>query len=166
MFNSIKYCIWLTFESTSLDSIISSLSEKYNTPIFQPHCTIIGRTSISLVRLKAALVGVIGDKKIQNIRVGDIGYSDDFYKSYYLEILENQLLIDIHNNLTIILNVKETTKYFPHISLMYSLLKESEKQNINIPIHKGDIIKTKSIQITECNENVEEWKPIFELMLK
>ena len=88
MQNEVKHCIWLTFGSTLLDSIINDLSEEYNTPIFQPHCTIIGRTSIPLVQLKSALISIIGDTVMQNIRVGDIGYRDDYFMSYYLEILE------------------------------------------------------------------------------
>lgn len=165
MKNNVKHCIWLTFESALLDSIIFELSEKYNTPIYQPHCTIIGRTTISLVQLKAALVSVVGGTKIQNIRVGDIGYRDDYFMSYYLEILDNQFVTDLHKNLTAILDLEERADYLPHISLMYSSMQYSEKHNIKIPINKGDVIKAKSLQITDCTENIENWKPVFELLL-
>lgn len=166
MQNPSKHCIWLIFESALLDSIIHDLSKKYSTPLFQPHCTIIGRTSAPLVQLKGAIAGIISDKEIHDIRIGEIGYRDDYYMSYYLEIQENQYLSSLHKNLITILDIEKETKYLPHISLMYSSIRESEKQNINIPIHKGDVVKTKALQITECNENVENWKPVFELLLK
>ena len=166
MQNAVKHCIWLTFDSALLESIIHDLSETYNTPIFQPHCTIIGRTNISLVQLKAAIIGVVNGEDIQNIRVGGVGYRDEFFMSYYLEIKEKQTLTKLHQNFAYILELEEDTDYFPHISLMYSSMKELEKQKINIPIQIGDVIKIKSIQITECNDNVENWKPVFELLLK
>lgn len=165
MQNTIKYCIWLTFESELLKSIIHELSKRYSAPVFQPHCTIIGRTEIPLIKLKSAVINVIDDHNIKEISLEGIGYRDEYWMSYFLTISEKHILTYLHNNLMKLLGLSEDLEYLPHISLLYCSLSESEKREIIIPINFGNRIKTRSIQITECGEKVENWKPVFELIL-
>jgi len=163
MQNSPKHCIWLTFESELLETIIADLSKKYRTSIFQPHCTIIGKTEIPVVQLKSAIVGVRDSINLKKVTVSNIEQREDYWMSYYLTFYEKQIVSDLRKRLVSTLEIKVTSDFYPHISLMYNLMEDSKKEDIKIPIGEGEVIKTRSIQITDCSSRVEEWKPIFEL---
>ena len=158
-----KYCIWLTLDSPELQDIIIELAERFNSPVFQAHCTIIGRTDIPIIKLKSAIVQKDYNLKLDSVHINSISYSENIWKSYYLELKEKHNLIELHEQFCNILSIEKDYEIQPHISLMYNLISEKVKQSISIPIKIGAFFKIHSIQITECGEEVERWKPIFEL---
>ena len=165
MQNPAKLCVWLTFDSRRLESIILRLSEQFAGPIFQPHCTIIGKTDVALVRLKSAVINTAEQLNIREVHIDKIGFSDEFWESYYLELAEDQVIIRLHNKLTEFLGIDQKSDYFPHISLMYNSINEIEKRKIKLPIEIGETINIRSLQITECGDRVENWKPVFEMKI-
>ncbi len=160
-----KYCVWLTYESDLLNSIIFDLSNNYNGPVFQAHSTLLGKSDIPLINLKSAIIGISAELTIKEVTVENIEYRDDYWMAYFITIHEKQILLEIHQKLLKELNINNNEIYYPHISLLYGSLSTEEKNKIETPIQKGDIIKIRSIQITECGDEVEKWKPVFELKI-
>lgn len=165
MQNPAKLCVWLTFESKKLESIILSLSEQFDGPVFQPHCTIIGKTDVAFPRLKSVVINAAEQLSTREVHIDKIGFSDKFWESYYLELAEDHAIIRLHNKLTAILGIDQKSDYFPHISLMYNSVNEIEKRKIELPVEIGETINIRSLQITECGDRVENWKPVFELKI-
>lgn len=159
------YCIWLTFDSSDLSEIIMKLALKYNSPVFQPHCTLVGKTDISLPRMKSAITNLISKCKPIEVHPEKIGYTDNLWRALYIELKEKQMLTKLHENICNLLSISYDQNYFPHISLMYKSVSLREKKRISGKIQLNTAYKIKSIQIVDCSGKVEEWNPIFELKI-
>jgi hypothetical protein len=157
-----SYCIWLTFNSRELENLIVELSNKFDSPIFQPHCTLLGKTSISPIKLKSAILSLT-KFDIKMITFSKVGYSQDYWRSYYLEIAEKKIVKKMHETIIDNLDLNVDINFFPHISLMYNSIDERIKKGLQLSIKKELEIPIRSVQIVECGKKVESWKPIFEL---
>ena len=159
------YCIWLTFDSPDLSEIIFKLAHKYNSPVFQPHCTLVGKTDKSLPRLKTAIINLLSHCKPDAIHPEKIGYSDNLWRALYIELREKQMLTNWHEYICDLLSINYDEDYLPHISLMYNTVSFIEKKKISGNIQLKSTYKIKSIQIVDCSREVDDWRTVFELKI-
>ena len=159
------HCIWLTFDSAVLSEIILKLARKYNGPIFQPHCTLIGKTDVSLPRLKSAIIDLDRNFDLRKVRTKKISFSDNYWRSFYIELDEKMVLTKWHGYICDLLSINRDKDYLPHISFMYNSISREEKKRISKNIRLKSAYKIQSIQIIDCSEKVDEWRAVFELKI-
>lgn len=159
------YCIWLTFNSPDLSEIIFKLAHKYNSPVFQPHCTLIGKTDVSLPILKSAIINLVSNHKPIDVCPVKIGYTDYLWRALYIELKEKQVLTKWHEHLCNSLSINYDKDFFPHISLMYNSVSVREKKKISGKLHLKSTYKNKSIQIIDCGDKIDDWRTVFELKI-
>ncbi len=159
------YCIWLTFDSSELSEIIRKLAQKYNSPVFQPHCTLIGKTDISLPRMKSSIINLISKYKPIKVHPIKINYTDNIWRSLYIELKEKQILTEWNKHICELLSINYDKDFIPHISLMYNSVSVKEKNKISSKIKLKPVYKIKSIQIVDCSGKVDEWNTVFELKI-
>ncbi len=159
------YCIWLTFNYSDLSEIIFRLAQKYNSPVFQPHCTLIGKTDAPLPIMKSALINLLSKHKLFEVHPAKICYSDYLYQALYIELKENQILTKWHKHICNLLTINRDIDYFPHISLMYNSVSLREKKIISGKIKLESVYKIQSIQIVDCGGTVDTWRTVFELKI-
>lgn len=159
------YCIWLTFDSSDLSKIIMKLALKYNSPVFQPHCTLVGKTDVSLPKLKSAIINLISKYKPIDVHPEKFGYTDNLWRTLYIELKEKQILIKWHEHICDLLSINYDKDYLPHISLMYNFVSLGEKKKISGKIQLKSVYKIQSIQIIDCGEKVDDWSTVFELKI-
>ena len=159
------YCIWLTFDSSILSEIIIKLAQKYDGPVFQPHCTLVGKTDVSLLRMKSAIINLMSNSKPTEVQPIKLDHTNNIWRALYIELGEKQILTKWHENICDLLSIKYSKDFLPHISLMYNTVSLKEKDRISSKIQLQSVYKICSIQIVDCNEKVDNWKPVFELQI-
>jgi len=159
------YCVWLTFDSADLSEIILNLARDYNGPIFQPHCTLIGKTDVSLPRLKLAIIDLNSNFDLSKVHPKEINYSENYWRSLYIELDEKIVLTKWHEYICHSFSIDNDKEYLPHISLMYNSISREEKKRIAKNIRLQSSYKIKSIQIIDCSEKVDDWRMVFELKI-
>lgn len=160
------YCIWLIFDSSDLSEIISKLARKYSGPVFQPHCTIIGKTDISLPSMKSAIINLMNNFEPIEVHPGKIGYTDNIWRTLYIELREKQMLAKWHEYICDLLSISYDKDYLPHISLMYNTVSEKEKIKIVETLQLKSVYEIHSIQIIDCGMKVDDWRKVFEFKIK
>jgi hypothetical protein len=98
--------------------------------------------------------------------VKNFKFTEDYFRSYFIEINEKQILTKWHKRICNLINIEYDTGFLPHISLMYCDIPKEIKKQIEVPIAKGKSFKIRSIQITACDGEVENWNPVFELNIQ
>ena len=156
------YCIWLTFDSTDLPEIILELAQKYNSSVFKPHCTLLGKTDVPLPRLKSAIIDLMNDYKPIEVHPKKIDYTDNIWRALYIELKDKQTLTKWHEHICNSLSINYDNDYLPHISLMYNSVQLREKKKISGKIKLESLYKIQSIQIVDCSGKVDHWNLIFE----
>jgi len=159
------YCVWLTFNSANLSEIILKLARKYNGPVFQPHCTLLGCTNISLSKIKSALINIDINCDLSEIHPEKISFENKLYRALYIELIEKQILTMRHKDICDLISTKYDENYLPHISLMYNTISFREKKNLSDKIKLKSVYIPYSIQIIDCGDNINEWKSVFELKI-
>ena len=159
------YCIWLTFDSSILLEIIIKLAQKYDGPVFQPHCTLVGKTDVSLLRIKSAIINLMSNYTPIEVHPAKIDYAENIWRALYIELEEKQILTKWHEHVCDLLSINYSKDFFPHISLMYNAVSQREKERISRKVQLQSVYKICSIQIVDCNEKVDDWKPVFELLI-
>ena len=159
------YCIWLTFDSTDLPEIILELARKYNGPVFQPHCTLLGRTSVSLLRIKSVITNLNINSNLSELHPEKISFQNKLYCALYIEVIEKQILTTIHKDICDRLSTKYDKNYLPHISLMYNNVSFREKKRLSEKIKLKSAYIPNSIQIIDCGDNVSKWNSVFVLKI-
>ena len=159
------HCIWLTFDVSNLTEIITKLARKYNGPVFLPHCTLVGKTDVSLQKMKSAIINLMSNYKPIEIHPEKIDYTDYLWRALYIELKEKQILTKWHEDICDLLSINYDQDFLPHISLMYNSVSHREKKKISGNIQLKKFYKINSIQIVDCSEEVDEWKTVFELTI-
>jgi 2'-5' RNA ligase len=159
------YCVWLTFKSPDISEIILKLAREYDGPVFQPHCTILGKTDKSLPRLKSAVIDLISNYESIDVHPVKISFTDNLWRALYIELDEKTILNKWHEDTCESLDIECDNDYLPHISLMYNTISAREKGKLLGKIKLKSVYKIKSIQIIECSDKVNDWRTVFELKI-
>jgi len=158
------FTVWLLLQkkdSKFISMIIKKLSQKYNSPEFLPHITIYGSVD-SRQAIEEAVKISIEDLKPFKVRTIGIDYSNDVWKTIFINIELNHELNLINKKISRNLNPYSAYQFVPHISLIYKKIPVIEKRKIidNIKIKKKFTID--KIAIQKYSDNVNEWKIVKE----
>jgi len=157
------FAIWLlpdTNDTKYLSRIITNLSRKFNSPTFLPHVTIYGLVDAHLSIIEDAITNAISNLNSFTVKKLEINYSDNIWKTIFINIVTNQELESINEKLAQKLDQYANYEFLPHISLMYKKIAKSEKAKIIDGLHIKNEFLMDRIAIQQYSENVNEWKNI------
>lgn len=118
------YSIWLMFQKDDeilFQSIIDELCKEFNSPLFKPHLTLLAGIEEEEENLFNKFSKIVENLNSFYIKVVDVKYSIEFYKSFFLEIEKDKFLEDLFRKAINIFDLKiNSSDFHPHISLLYS----------------------------------------------
>jgi 2'-5' RNA ligase len=159
------FAVWLLFQKHDHDylyQIIKNLGRRYNSPIFLPHITVYGLVKTDFVTIENAVLESI--KNIQPFEVEKIkiGYSDDFWKTLFIELNYITALNAVNRKLENLLSTYAKYDFFPHVSLLYKIMKEEEKIGLVNELKIKNKFTISKIGILKFSEKISEWKIVKE----
>ena len=160
------YAVWLipsTNDRILLEKIIFNLAEKYNSPKFTPHITTYGLNSVPLDELEHIVSNSIKDMKSFDVSTLNIDYSDDIWKTLFINIQMNSNLETIFKNLHKQLGNTFHYDYSPHLSLIYKKISDKEKKFLSINLKILDKFRINKIAIQEFFPDITKWKLVKEI---
>lgn len=161
------YSIWV--EPTAKDAkyliqIICKLAKKYDSPTFNPHITVYsGVQNVSTA--KSAVRNCVNMKKF-TVEATDLEFSDNLWKTVFINVKENQELKQIHNTIKKDIPLNPKYEFNPHISLIYKKLDDSQKQGIIDDLKIKSKLTFDKITVVISSKNVEKWEVIDKIILK
>jgi len=155
------FAVWYLFDKDDenyLCEIIGNLAKKYNSSSFIPHITAYGLLDIDLKILDKEIFKTIQGVNSFSVDVATINFSDNFWKSFFIEILPNKHFTKINNSLTKKLSQFSKYSFSPHISLLYKHLEQSQKQFLTKSIDIKKNFRITGMGIQEFSQNIDKWK--------
>jgi len=155
-----KYSIWLMpsdSDKVYLSSIIQSLSEVYDAPPFEPHCTIY--SSVDDLESAKTIIDQLNFKPFE-AKVNGLSQSDYIWKTIIFELETNPHLLLLHY----LFNQAMLDPYTfePHVSLIYKKMGQGERERIIQSLSIMSKINFDRIAIVNASETVSEWTSVFE----
>ena len=161
------FSIWAepaTKDAKYLRQIIRLLGKKYDSPTFHPHITVYGGVQ-SISDAKTAIRNC-KDMKRFAVKATDLGFSDNLWKTVFVNVEKNQKLKQIHNAIKKDIPLNTKYEFQPHISLMYKKMTSSEKQGIIDGLKIKQKFTFDKITIIASSKNVKKWKTVDRVDLK
>ncbi|MBI5147482.1 MAG: 2'-5' RNA ligase family protein [Thaumarchaeota archaeon] len=161
------YSIWV--EPTAKDAkyliqIIRKLAKKYNSPTFNPHITVY--SGVRNVSAAKSAVRNCADMKEFTVETMDLDFSDNLWKTVFINVEKNQELKQIHNTIKKGIPLNAKYEFNPHISLIYKKLDDSQKQGIIDDLKIKSKLTFDKITVVVSSKNVEKWEVIDRIVLK
>ncbi len=163
------FVIWFLFDKLDheyISKIIKKLSQKYNSPFFIPHLTSHGIIKEGIEEIDKVILDSIKGVKPFSIEKNKISFSDDFWKTLFIDISSNKELEKINKKLKENLPLVQKYDFNPHISLIYKNLEINEKKKLVKKLTIKYIFKISKLSIQEYSENIKKWKIIKEYSLQ
>ncbi len=163
------FVIWFTFQKDDeefLQEIINELSKKYNSVSFKPHITAYGFVNIKLDKISKICRDISARFEPFNVEFLNISYSDDFWKTLFVNLKTSMIMSEIHNNLRNKFQKVENYVFEPHISLIYNNMSNNDKKEISKNIKLKKQFRIDSISILHYSDKIENWKIVEKFILK
>lgn len=171
MTKTATYSLWLEPSGDiafRLKEQIDKLSEKYGTPVFPPHVTLLGNLNYKEHELTTLANTLASSLDPFELELTKAGYEDDFYRSLYIHVEATMHLMDIHKMACQLFEADYEEKYVPHLSLLYGKLSQDEKERIINNIGRSFHIHfpVKSIVIMQTEGTPDQWKKVHTSVFK
>ena len=162
------FAIWFLFDKSDheyLSQIINKLSNINNCPIFIPHITAYGVINTRLEKIDTIISNSIKGIKPFMTEKNKLSFSNDFWKTIFIDIFPNSNLLEIHKKLKDNLPVTEKYDFKPHISLMYKDISNDEKEKIVDSLIIKNSFKISKLGVQRFSEDIKKWKIVREYSL-
>jgi 2'-5' RNA ligase len=127
------YSLWLMPAgrvASELQTLITDLSAKHKTPIFQPHVTLIG--SLNLTEADAVSKTTILARKVAPfvVRLSEVACLDQYFRCVFIKAMKTECLMNANSIARLLFGLQNGEEYMPHLSLVYGDLTRRMKQDI------------------------------------
>ncbi len=166
-----KYSLWLEPDGNiayRLQERIQNLSKKYNTPMFEPHVTLLGNLrygETELIQLTDTLATSLQPLELLLTRA-DSG--DSFYQSIFVRVEKSKELGSARRLACRLFNMDESEVYMPHLSLMYGDMSRKDKERIlNLMEREYQMRFTANfVRLVKTEGKPKDWKKIYSAVFK
>lgn len=128
---------------SQLESIILDLSQKYNSPAFEPHLTLLGNIDQDLSVINEKLHSIESSVAPLNLRLGSVSFSTTYFQSVLVRVNATAPLMELNLKLKEMFDV-ENSLFMPHMSLLYG----DHSMEIREKIAQEIAIDQSSFQVT------------------
>ena len=159
------YSIWLDLEKESRASyrkIISTLSKRLKSPLFEPHCTINGRLDIKLSDLENIVSKIVNDSNQFSSSVKKLATGKSYYKSLYVKLENNTSLSEINSSCKNYNFNSKKYRFDPHISLAYGQFDLEQIHMVTKDIVIPKYVVFSGVSIVNTHKDVEQWETVFQ----
>ncbi|MFN4111898.1 MAG: 2'-5' RNA ligase family protein [Ignavibacteria bacterium] len=164
------FSIWLMFvkeDELKLQKLIDHLCNEFNSPFFRPHLTLLSKIE-NRDNLIDRFSQLVENLEPFDLNIIGIKYSNEFYKSLYLEIERNKTLEDLFLKAVYLYDgVFNLLDFKPHISLLYTNEYDENKKSIIQEVQELNLTKVKvnKISLIKTQGTPNDWAELISLHL-
>ncbi|OGZ35928.1 MAG: hypothetical protein A3I88_03945 [Candidatus Portnoybacteria bacterium RIFCSPLOWO2_12_FULL_39_9] len=135
-----QYSIWIIPPEpifSQLKNVIKKLSEKYDSPIFEPHMTLLGNINQNLPDIEQKLTELASRTNKLELSLGPISFSATYFQSVFVRVNSTAQLMQLNLDAKKLFNM-ENKVFMPHISLLYGnhdmIIREKAALEVQLPL--------------------------------
>jgi 2'-5' RNA ligase len=163
------YTIWFVFKKDDreyVSNIIKKVSIQYKSQVFVPHITAYGLVDVDLHVLNEIVTDSIKGEKAFIVEKSNLSYSNEFWKTLFVEFTLNTHLENINKKLTESLDSFSKYEFKPHMSLIYKKMSQDEQKKIVNIINVKKTFKVTEVWIQQFSKNIKKWKIVNKYVLE
>lgn len=169
-----RYAIWyepIGDVYTKLSKTIKDLSNKYESPLFVPHITLLpGGSSLDKETVINKLQNVLKSKQRFITKFASISHSDAEFRCIFIEVEQSPELINFSEQIQKEFNGKAVDNYYPHLTIFYGQYPQNERENIIKSLNDdfSEPFELNAVKVIEYefNKPPETWKEVASIEVK
>ncbi|MCB4920014.1 haloacid dehalogenase [Brucella intermedia] len=104
-----------------LESIVTDLASSFNSPIFEPHATLVPDMKRSADELLPLVLSLAVGRKPLDVLVDDVAGTEAYFRSFYAALQKTPTLMTLKQDSLDISGEKDISTFLPHVSLAYGV---------------------------------------------
>ncbi|GMQ90213.1 MAG: hypothetical protein BMS9Abin10_0567 [Gammaproteobacteria bacterium] len=160
-----RYALWLLPAETVAPrcaKLIGRLAERYGTPRFEPHVTLLGWVTGPKQELIARTEHLARGLRALKLLGQSIAGEPYYFRCLYIKLEKSRELLGAHEQASEIFMGGYASDYLPHLSLLYGQLPRAEKARLFAELETElpadlDVDRLRLVRITL---SVQDWRPV------
>jgi hypothetical protein len=147
--------------------MIRSLSQVHQTPRFPPHITLLARVPQAQSQVVELARQLAQDCGLFEIELGEPATTRAYFQSLFIKAHMSKTLVRAHERALQLFGFPSQTGFMPHLSLLYGILPEAEKQIIIASLGRDFPVRftAESIDVYLTKGPPEAWRLIASVPL-
>lgn len=161
------YYLWLKPDHAGYQQfaeLINSLSQRFGTPRFEPHITLLSRLLGTEAQLTPLILQLTTHRTPFTVRCAGIRFTDDYFRCLFVSVKSDSALSSLYRDAKSVIPNQDDRAFQPHISLMYGDISVAEKQAIAAELGEWNSVEFRiaGVSLYSAIGGPEEWRQIRE----
>lgn len=157
------YSLWLLLPEEARSryaALIETLSREHGTPRFEPHITLLGGLQGEEEVLGTLARDLARRLEPFDVRLLDAGYIEEYYRCLFVLVAHSRPLMQAYDEARKQFDRRLELSFMPHLSLMYGLLDEEDKEKIldRIGRYFDDRFRVQELALYAIEGTPEQWR--------
>ncbi|MBC8719246.1 2'-5' RNA ligase family protein [Ochrobactrum sp. Marseille-Q0166] len=154
-----------------LEKIVRDLSERFNSPVFEPHITLVPDMKRSAEELLPQAISLAIGRKPLELLIENVTGSEAYFRSFYAALEKAPALMRLKQDTLEISGDASLQSFMPHVSLAYgvddSTLKHAEIQRLAKELSGRKLKFDRLVIVSSSSETpIDDWIVKHEIYLK
>lgn len=169
------YSLWLVPERHSrtydlLSRLIRNVAAHYQTPVFDPHVTLLGGIAGQEAELREKASVLVRKLSPYEMRLGEIDSNGTYFQILFSKVEQAPPVLNA-NAVAQVVFARNDGGYFPHLSLAYGDLSEKQVGILNrLALQRSPIklshFRVQDIELWRTEGAVKEWRQVATFSLE
>lgn len=169
-----EHSIWLRpahDDLVLLKKIVQDLSQRFNSPVFEPHLTLVPDMRRSAEELLPQVISLALGCKPLELLIDDVTGSEAYFRSFYAALEKAPAVMRLKRDSLEISNEASLQSFVPHVSLAYGIKDSALKQTEILRLAKelsGRKLRFDCLVIISSSSNtpIDAWHVKHKIYLK
>ena len=167
----LKYSLWLMPAGATeqkFSQLISQLAQRYSSPTFLPHVTLIGSIEAQEEEILTKAQELASLLHPYPLQLTNVDYTDFYYRALFVRVEASAEVLSAYQQARKLFPSAQKTDYMPHLSLLYGDFSVETKKEIiqKIGDHFTDTFEATILYLYLTEGAVSDWQKISAFPLR
>lgn len=159
------YSLWLMpegEEQRQFADIITRLAERFGTPTFEPHVTLLGGLHGAERDIVTKISDIVRTMRPVDIRTSTLHSQEDYFRQLFVQVEKSRPLMETRARVKVLAGGRRERPYSPHVSLMYGSVRYQDREALLMEMG-GEIVtefQTKTLHVVDTAGTPERWRRV------
>ena len=165
-----RYSLWLIPQGETcrqFADIIARLSERFGTPTFDPHVTLLGGLLGPEKELVTRISHIIRSMRPIQIHTSTLHSQDDYFRQLFVQVDKSGPLMETRARVKVLAGGRRERPFSPHVSFMYGDVPYQDREALLMEMG-GELVtefETKTLHVVDTTGTPEKWRRVGEFLL-
>ena len=159
------YSLWLMpegAEQRQFADIITRLSERFGTPTFEPHVTLLGGLHGEERAIVSRISDIVVTMRPVLIRTSTLHSQEDYFRQFFVQVEKTRPLMETRARVKVLAGGRRERPYSPHVSFMYGNVRYQDREALLMEMG-GEIVlefETKTLHVVDTAGTPDGWRRV------